>query len=76
MQVTNYLFSNGVYGFDVFSLDIQRGRDHGLPSYIFYRNLCGLPEVKNFNMLSDVIDADVSKNLIFNQIIYLHLQNR
>ncbi|XP_018334642.1 peroxidase-like, partial [Agrilus planipennis] len=54
-EVTTLLYRSGSYGYDVLSLDIQRGRDHGLPSYTSYRTLCGLPEVSSFDDLDDVI---------------------
>ena len=34
---------------------IQRGRDHGLPGYTEWRKFCGLPEVKSWADLNDVM---------------------
>ena len=33
---------------DLPSFNIQRGRDHGIPPYTKYRELCGLTPVKEF----------------------------
>lgn len=47
--VRNFLFgAPGQGGFDLASLNIQRGRDHGLPSYNQIRGLLGRPPAQNF----------------------------
>lgn len=60
-QITSKLYSNhkNDLGLDTISLDIQRGRDHGLPGYNYYRKHCGLPIAKNFNDFLDYIPLEV-----------------
>ncbi|CAK1544357.1 unnamed protein product [Leptosia nina] len=43
-------------GLDLVSLNIQRGRDHGLPSYPAWRELCGLSRPKTFDDLKAIFD--------------------
>jgi hypothetical protein len=48
-EVRNFLFGPpGAGGFDLASLNIQRGRDHGLPDYNTIRGAFGLTRVANF----------------------------
>uniref|UniRef100_A0A2S2NAX9 Peroxidase n=1 Tax=Schizaphis graminum TaxID=13262 RepID=A0A2S2NAX9_SCHGA len=41
---------------DLTSVDLERGRDYGEPSYNKFRQLCGLSEAKTFDDLVDQID--------------------
>lgn len=51
--VRNFLFGPpGAGGFDLASLNIQRGRDHGLPGYNQLRADVGLPRVESFDEIS------------------------
>ena len=51
-DVRNFLFANVGTGFDLASLNIQRGRDHGLPSYNDTREAFGLRRVRSFREVS------------------------
>jgi len=48
-DIRNFLFANtGGVGFDLASLNIQRGRDHLLPSYNAVRSALGLTSISQF----------------------------
>lgn len=52
-ELRNFLFGPpGAGGFDLVSLDIQRGRDHGLPSYNTLRQALGLPRARDVPQIS------------------------
>jgi peroxidase len=55
-DVTNHLFQakNKQFGMDLVSLNIQRGRDHGLPGYNAWREHCRLPRINSFEELETV----------------------
>lgn len=40
---------NTAFGMDLMAFNVQRGRDHGLPPWIAYRSVCGLPVPQNFD---------------------------
>ena len=45
---------DGIVG-DLPAINIQRGRDHGLPGYVKFREACGARPANNFYDLSDTI---------------------
>uniref|UniRef100_A0A8W8MH94 Uncharacterized protein n=1 Tax=Magallana gigas TaxID=29159 RepID=A0A8W8MH94_MAGGI len=67
---TDHLFENADGGaFDLASLNLQRGRDHGLPPYNSWRQWCGLPVGTSFSDLPDIskekkaVFADLYRNV-------------
>ena len=42
---------SGTFLRDLASLNIQRGRDHGLPSYVNYAELCGSEPITDYSSL-------------------------
>jgi hypothetical protein len=56
--VRNLLFGNaGAGGQDLIALDIQRGRDHGLPDYNTVRVAYGLPPVTSFAQITSNVQV-------------------
>lgn len=65
-EITNHLFEDlkkPFSGMDLIALNLQRARDHGLPSYNHYRRLCNMTVAKNFEDLSEEIPTPVIKKL-------------
>lgn len=60
-QVTNHLFQNDLpFGLDLVALNLQRGRDHGLPGYTEWRQVCGLRRPRSWEDLQSIMEPDVS----------------
>jgi len=63
-QVRNRLFSENPPmepGTDLWALNLQRGRDHGLPGYLAWRRYCGLSSASNFSALADLSEFTKTK---------------
>ncbi|XP_034941467.1 uncharacterized protein [Chelonus insularis] len=65
-EVTNHLFENRKIpfsGVDLIALNVQRARDHGIPSYNSYRALCNLKRATTFEDLSREIAPEAIARL-------------
>ncbi|XP_073958146.1 salivary peroxidase/catechol oxidase-like [Choristoneura fumiferana] len=81
-ELSNHLFEQPIStnsslpahpcGLDLVSLNIQRGRDHGLPPYPAWREHCGFPRPKTFEDLVGVFN-EVSWTRI--STIYSHVDD-
>lgn len=63
MNYDDDLHHHWLGGLDVLAVDIQRGRDHGLPGYTHYRLLCGQSAVSTFQQLADTIPQEIVDKL-------------
>ena len=48
---------------DLASMNIQRGRDHGLPGYMDYRRVCNLTASSTFEELHDISTPEIRSKL-------------
>jgi len=68
-DLRNFLFgAPGDGGLDLASLNIQRGRDHGLPDYNSMRVAMGLPAVLSFGDISSTADTIASLSATYSSV--------
>lgn len=63
-ELTEKLFHTAhAVALDLAAINIQRGREHGIPGYNAYRVKCNLTEAKSFDDFSEISDANVRDQL-------------
>ncbi|MDF1799228.1 MAG: peroxidase family protein [Planctomycetota bacterium] len=68
-EVRNFLFGPpGAGGFDLASLNIQRGRDHGLPGYNDLRDALGHPRAQSFQDVSTDLEVQARLALAYDDV--------
>ena len=73
-EVRNLLFAApGGPGSDLAALNIQRGRDHGLPDYNTVRSAYGLPPANTFDDVSSNPDAQHTMRNAYGEVQHLDL---
>ena len=68
-DVRNFLFGDpGSGGLDLATLNIQRGRDHGLPDYNSLRFACGLNLVTSFDQITSDPDRQTALSELYDSV--------
>ena len=62
-ELTNRLFQTPrfKFGMDLASLNIQRGRDHGIAPYVQWQTLCGLSPIKTWEDMKIATSTEAVK---------------
>ncbi len=68
-DVRNFLFGQpGSGGLDLASLNIQRGRDHGIPSYTEFREELGLDPITNFAQITSNTAVQTQLSTVYDTV--------
>lgn len=62
-ELTNHLFQTPgfQFGMDLAAINIQRGRDHGIPPFVKWREPCVLSPVKNWKDLERIMSVEMAE---------------
>ncbi|XP_039754369.1 peroxidasin homolog [Pararge aegeria] len=73
-ELTNHLFQTPHFNFgmDLAAINIQRGRDHGVPPYTSWREPCGLTAITSFDDLYRVMPARAVRKV---KVLYKHVDD-
>ncbi|CAB3223593.1 unnamed protein product [Arctia plantaginis] len=73
-ELTNHLFQTPQFdfGMDLAAINIQRGRDHGIPPYTSWREPCGLSVIEDFDDLFRVMPARSVRKI---RALYKHVDD-
>uniref|UniRef100_A0A336MLM4 CSON003533 protein n=1 Tax=Culicoides sonorensis TaxID=179676 RepID=A0A336MLM4_CULSO len=73
-ELTNHLFQSSPFpfGLDLAAINVQRGRDHGIPSYVSWRGPCGLSKIKSWEDIEQVMGPRSAQRL---KLAYKHVED-
>ncbi|XP_075973144.1 salivary peroxidase/catechol oxidase-like [Anticarsia gemmatalis] len=73
-ELTNHLFQTPQFdfGMDLAAINIQRGRDHGVPPYTAWREPCGLSAIEEFEDLFRVMPSRAARKMMS---LYRHVDD-